>query len=258
MKKILLTTFSGLALSMGFAQTATNFTSNDCASASHTLFTELNAGKVIVITWPMPCGTCIGPASTAATAVQGFASSYPGRVKFYLVDDAGNTGCSTLNSWASTNGITADASFANTGNVIKMTDYGTSGMPKTVVLGGASHTVYYNVNGTVSASAIQAAINSGLNASTGIEENESITSFNVFPNPAANSTFISYSLEASSDVQIDIYNLVGTKVKTVMQEKQAAGEYKTDVDCTELNNGFYFVKISAGKLEKTVRLSVAH
>ena len=55
MKKLLLA--SSLLLLSGFiafGQTAVNFTGNDCAGTSHTLFTELDAGKVIVVTFVMP------------------------------------------------------------------------------------------------------------------------------------------------------------------------------------------------------------
>src|SRR5262245_29254661 len=155
MKKILLTSFAALAANFSFALFATDFTATDCNSVSHNLFTELAAGKVVVITWVMPCGACIGSASTAATTVQSMGNP---NVVFYLVDDAGNTSCTTLNSWASTNSITYTASFSNTGNLIKMTDYGTSGMPKTVVI-GPSHYVSYNVNGTISQGALTTAIN---------------------------------------------------------------------------------------------------
>lgn len=260
MKKILLAAGAGLITQFGFTQTtATDFTTNDCNSVSHTLFTELDAGKVIVMCWVMPCGSCIAPASTDAATVQGYASSNPGQVKFYLLDDNGGTSCSTLSSWASTNSITADAKFSNAGNVIKMTDYGTAGMPKTVVLGGPNHTVFYNVNGTVSASALQTAINNALAATTGIADlTPAIAYVNIFPNPANISSSVSYTLDVPSDVTIEIYNLVGKKVKTVFSGQQTAGEQKVALDCSELNNGMYFVKIGNGKLERTIMLSVAH
>jgi len=259
MKKTLLTLLIGIAAQFGFSQTtATNFTCNDCSSNSHTLFTELDAGKVIVICWVMPCATCIPPASADAAAVQSFASSYPGRVKFYLVDDAGNTSCSSLTGWATTNSIVTDAAFGNSGTPIKMTDYGTSGMPKTVVLGGANHTIFYNVNGTVSSSALQTAITNALNSSTGITEVGNTSSFYVFPNPANNSTEISYSLQSSSDVKVELFNLVGEKVKSVASATQSAGEHALNIDCSDLNNGIYFVKLIANRTEQTVTLSVSH
>src|ERR1043165_5686641 len=92
-------------LSLAVAQTtATNFTATDCNATSHTLFTELDAGKIVVLVWVMPCAACISDAKAAFDAVGSFASSNPGKVVFYLSDDIGDAGCSTLNSWASTNG----------------------------------------------------------------------------------------------------------------------------------------------------------
>ncbi|HJY64605.1 MAG TPA: T9SS type A sorting domain-containing protein [Ignavibacteria bacterium] len=257
MKKLLLfcsVLFIGASLSA--QTTATNFTCNDCASTSHTLFTELDAGKVIVLVWVMPCATCIGPSQSAYAAAQSFSSSHPGRVLFYLADDVGTTACSTLNSWATTNSMPNSTKFSNP--AIKMTDYGTAGMPKVVILGGTNHTVFYNANNTFSSSAMSTAITNALNAGTGITEPANIFSINLFPNPANVSTSISYSLESSSDVTIEIFNLVGEKTKSVFSGNQNAGEHAIDVDCTKLSNGIYFVKLSAGKIEKTIMFSVAH
>ena len=259
MKKLFTLILSALSL-LGFAQsTATNFNANDCSSANHMLFTELDAGKVVVICWVMPCGACISSAAADASAVQGFASSNPGRVKFYIVDDSGNSTCSTLTGWESTNGITADATFSNAGNVIKMSDYGTSGMPKTIVLGGTSHTVFYNQNGSVSSSALNSAIQNALNSTTGIaEQAATVSDMNVFPNPAINATSVSYSLSSASEVKVELYNMVGQNVRTVFSGNQPAGEYKTEIDCAKLQSGIYFVKLIAGRTEKTIMLSVSH
>ena len=253
MKKTLLVAFAGFLTTFGFAQTAVNFTLNDCASSSHTLFTELNAGKVIVLTWVMPCGQCIGIASTAATTAQGYASSNPGRVKFYLVD--GNNMCSTLASWASTNSITPDAVFSN--SAIKMTDYGSSGMQKTVVMGGPDHTVYYNQVGNISASAIQTAINNALAATTGIAENK-ISNFglNVFPNPSASNSKVSYTLTTPATVSIDILNLLGEKVNTISLGTQSAGKQEAQINVESLSKGIYLIRLNAGEATETVQISV--
>ncbi len=260
MKKILLFS-SVLMLSMmnSSAQTATNFTANDCAGNSHTLFSELDGGKVIVVSFVMPCGSCIGPSQTAYNCVQGFASSNPGRVLFYIADDAGTTACSTINSWATTNSMPNSTRFSNTGFV--ESSYGSGGMPKIIVLGGTAHTVFYNANGSSAgnASGINSAITSALNATTGITESKGeLNSLNVFPNPANTSSIISYSLESASDVSINIFNLFGEKVQTAFSGKLSAGEHTSNVDCSQLRNGLYFLKVSSGKLEKTLTLSVSH
>ena len=84
MKKLVLTFFAGVTTIFSISQTATNFNTADCSSVSHDLFSELDAGKIIVITWVMPCGSCIAPAATASTVVSGYSDP---NVLFYLCDD---------------------------------------------------------------------------------------------------------------------------------------------------------------------------
>src|SRR5262245_353846 len=120
---------------ISFAQTATNFTCNDCSGNSHDLFSELDAGKVIVLCWVMPCGTCTSPALTSYNVVQSFQASYPNQVYFYLIDDYANTTCTSLNSWGTSIGAPPSSSSLRFSNAaIDMTNYGATGMPKIVVV----------------------------------------------------------------------------------------------------------------------------
>src|SRR5258706_1435857 len=162
MKKFTLLFFMLLAAGFAGAQSvAKNFNCNDCNSNNHDLFTELDAGKVIVLCWVMPCSLCSGPASSANSIVNSFATSNPGKVKFYLVDDVANTSCSSLNSWGASTGLTNYTSFSNSS--IKMTDYGITGMPKIVVLsGGSSHLVYFNQSDSLNTVTFNAAIKNAI------------------------------------------------------------------------------------------------
>lgn len=251
MKKILLAAFTIVAAVSGFSQTATNFTCNDCNSVNHDLFSELNAGKVVVITWVMPCGACIGPAATASNTVLGFSNP---NVVFYLVDDYGNTSCGTLGSWATTNSITYNARFSNA--VISMADYGAPGMPKTVVLAGWNHNIFFNVNGAITQSALQTAINNAL-AVTGINEpKNSGLQLGAFPNPAINTTTLKYNLVSVSDVHIELMNVTGEKVKSVLLEKQAAGSHEYKIDLGSLSRGIYFIQLNSGTARQTLKIVV--
>ncbi len=257
MKKILLFAVAGLLIHSVAAQTAVNFTVNDCNSTNHDLFSELNSGKVIVITWVMPCSACIGVASSAANTVRGYSTSNPGMVKFYLTDDVANTSCSTLTSWATTNTILTDAVFSNA--AISMSDYGSAGMQKTVILGGANHHVYYNVIGAVTASAMQAAINSALTAS-GIAEN-SLGNFelSMYPNPVSNGkSTLTYTLTQTSNVTINVYNVLGASVINSTNEKQTIGKHETVIDFETLTKGIYFVKLTSGDASQMVKFAVTH
>ena len=69
------------------AQTATDFTADDCNGTSHNLYSELDDGNVVVLCWVMPCGPWFLGAEYAQNAVQSFNISHPGKVKYYIVDD---------------------------------------------------------------------------------------------------------------------------------------------------------------------------
>ncbi len=258
MKKILLFTIAGLISSFGIAQTtATNFTVNDCSGTNHDLFTELDAGKVIVIAFVMPCGSCISPSLSAYTEVQNYASTYPGRVKFYLSDDVGTSSCTTITNWGTTNGITApDAVFCNT--AVKQADYGAAGMPKIVVLGGPTHSVLFNQNNGLNVTNFNNAIMAGL--TTGISTNtKGDFKLNLFPNPSStNKTTVSYSLTQSSDVNFEVFNALGAKVKSVSFEQQTAGKHETILDFETLPNGVYFIKLNAGDSSQLLKFTVNH
>lgn len=256
MKKGLLLLFTAISSFAMNAQTATNFNCNDCSGVNHDLFTELDAGKVIVLCWVMPCSACVTPSLNSISTVQGFASTDPGRVKFYLIDDSGNTNCTALDSWANNNGIVPDASFSNSS--ISMTDYGVNGMPKIVVIGGSSHTVFFNQNNTFDYHDLQIAIQDGL-AATGIAEHNSVFSgINLSPNPAKRgATVLSYTLTASTPVAIDIYNTAGEKVKSVSVKNETTGKHEIALDLSGLSNGVYFISLAAGESSKTVRFIIA-
>lgn len=239
------------------AQTAVNFSCNDCAGISHDLFSELDAGKVIVISWVMPCASCVGPTLTASNVVQSYSSSNPGQVLLYVVDDYANTTCSSLNSWCTSNGIYPTATFSN--SIINMLDYGnTTGMPKIVVLGGTSHTVFFNEIDAAAGNptALQAAINAAL--ATGVQENTApFMSATVFPDPANGNSSLKFDLNQSDNVTIVINDALGQQVNTVFNGELQPGEHIFTLNSAGLPAGIYFVEIRDAENTTTLRLAVS-
>jgi hypothetical protein len=253
---LLLTLLLGI-FKVSFGQTATNFTVNDCAGTSHDLFTELNSGKVIVLCWVMPCPNCVGGATAAQNAVQSFQASNPNRVVMYLVDDYANTTCASLNSWATSNGITNATTFSNA--AVNMMHYGSTGMPKVVVVGGANHAVFYNANNSISQSGIQSAITAALAAPTGTKEDLSpLSEFNIFPNPTATKSTISFVLKQPAEVIAEIYNPVGQKVSAAISGSFSSGENQLEINTTNLSNGLYFVSIKAEGKTSILKMLIAN
>jgi hypothetical protein len=71
-----------------------------------------------------------------------------------------------------------------------------------------------------------------------------------YPNPFNPSTTISYELPLSSHVTLEIYNLMGQKVRTLMAQKQQAGSYQIpwdgkDETGTALPSGVYFYQLQS-------------
>lgn len=240
-------------------QTATNFNSNDCKGTNVDLFSQLDEGKVIVLCWVMPCGTCIPAAKTTYNVVESFQSSNPGRVFYYLCDDYANTTCTTLNGWANTNNIpTSESSYRFSNASIKMADYGSTAMPKVVVLGGSAHSVFYNVDNAVDPTALVAGINNALAAPSGIEsEPENKGGLNVFPNPANNLINLSFMLNKSSNVTVEIMNSLGQSVYS-KTEVYNSGEFNLTINTNDLSNGVYFLKFSNETGNQIRKINIAH
>ncbi|OQA01912.1 MAG: hypothetical protein BWY70_00195 [Bacteroidetes bacterium ADurb.Bin408] len=227
------------------SQTATNFTCNDCSGTTYDLFTELDAGKVVVICWVMPCGSCVAPALSAYNIVAGYQALHPNKVFFYLADDFANTNCATLDNWASSNNIPSSAFSLRFSNAsINMSDYGTLGMPKIVVLGGHNHNVFYNVNDAVNQTALSDAINEALE-STGTLENFVAThkrNIFIYPNPTNNSISISLRNKNSDALYCEVYNYHFSLVINQMFCNESL-----NLDCKGLAKGLYYVVIRNSK-----------
>jgi hypothetical protein len=253
-KQLLLIALSFISLT-GFSQTAVNFNCNDCSSASHDLFSELDAGKVIVLCWVMPCSNCVAASTTTYNIVDSYQSSYPNTVYMYLCDDYANTSCASLNTWKYNNGLDNAITFSNAS--INMADYGSTGMPKIVVVGGPNHTVFYNANNAVNSTNLQNAINTALSA-TGISTTgNSGTSLSIFPNPAAGDAEIKFSLEKSADITIELFNLEGQKVQNLFSGKLSAGNNKLKVGFSNYPEGMYLVKFTEDNKNRFMNIVVS-
>ncbi len=242
----------------GITQSATNFKCNDCLSRTHELFSELDSGYVIVLCWVMPCGTCIGPALSAYNVVNSFQTTNPNRVLFYLIDDYADTNCKSLDSWANSNGIPQSSFSQRFSNaLIKMSHYGTDGMPKLVVIGGSGHTVFFNANNTINVVNFKKAIDAALSVTAIDEFKKIINDFSVTPNPlTGQSATIKLHLTESSDIRLQMYNLEGNLVKKLYSGKMNSGDNQLQINTAGLTSGMYLLKLRAGTYESSLNIII--
>lgn len=89
-------------------------------------------------------------------------------------------------------------------------------------------------------------------AATGIGDNYSKNNVSVAPNPFSESTTINYELGMAGRVRIDIFNSLGEKITTLVDEWQEAGRHSTlfDVGNTQaccLQSGMYYYTVQIGE-----------
>jgi hypothetical protein len=64
-----------------------------------------------------------------------------------------------------------------------------------------------------------------------------------YPNPFNPSTIISYELSVASEVKLDVFDLLGRNLATLINEKQSAGNHQTNFNASNLSSGTYFYRL---------------
>ena len=82
-----------------------------------------------------------------------------------------------------------------------------------------------------------------------------------YPNPFNPTTTIPFSLPKSEHVTLDIYNINGQKVKTLVNEVMSAGSHSVEWNSTSesgarVSSGVYFYKLVAGDQTATKKMSL--
>jgi len=90
-------------------------------------------------------------------------------------------------------------------------------------------------------------------AATDVDDESSAPGFDYaisrnYPNPFNASTIISYRLTAAAEVKLDIFNILGQKVKTLLEAELPSGKHDTGWDGTDdrnrpLASGIYFYRL---------------
>jgi hypothetical protein len=67
-----------------------------------------------------------------------------------------------------------------------------------------------------------------------------------FPNPFNPSTTISYSIAKAGNAMLTIYNAIGSKVSTIVNEYKPAGNYSVQFNGSNLASGIYLYRLESG------------
>ena len=131
-----------------------------------------------------------------------------------------------------------------------------------------AHAVAFDSMGTVmmqdSLSAFMNAENGQLiysnKALTSLEEESLIPEKTVlnqnYPNPFNPSTKITFELSIPQYVQLDVYNTLGQKVLTLVNDRMESGYHSINLDATRLASGVYLYRLIAGNTVFTKKMTL--
>ena len=77
-----------------------------------------------------------------------------------------------------------------------------------------------------------------------------------YPNPFNPTTNIEYSVTATSNVSLKVYDMLGKEVATLVNKQQDAGTYIVNWNASGLASGIYFYRLSAGSFVSTKKLTL--
>jgi len=75
-----------------------------------------------------------------------------------------------------------------------------------------------------------------------------------YPNPFNAATTISYILPKSTCVTLEIYNILGGRLETLVDTNQPAGHYQITWNASDLSTGVYFYRIQTDDAVQTQKL----
>jgi hypothetical protein len=80
--------------------------------------------------------------------------------------------------------------------------------------------------------------------------------FQNYPNPFNPVTIIVYQIPTNSHVKLEVFDVLGQLLKTLVNEPQVAGTYQVQFDASHLSSGVYFYRLTAGDVKITKRMLV--
>ena len=75
-----------------------------------------------------------------------------------------------------------------------------------------------------------------------------------YPNPFNPATKFNFEIPKSGNVEINIFDVLGSLVETIYKGYKPAGKYTIDFDGSKLASGVYFYRIEAGEFIKSRKM----
>jgi hypothetical protein len=80
----------------------------------------------------------------------------------------------------------------------------------------------------------------------------------VYPNPTRGAVSVDYHLKESQRVEVQVYDLLGRTVRTLVSGRREAGHHTARWNATGVASGIYLVRLKTESMSTTQRVSVVH
>lgn len=77
-----------------------------------------------------------------------------------------------------------------------------------------------------------------------------------FPNPARSQITLRYEVVKAGPIRVELFNILGKKVRTVLSGKQTSGRHEQVVDVSRLASGAYFLRLTSDGDTKVKKLTI--
>ena len=76
------------------------------------------------------------------------------------------------------------------------------------------------------------------------------------PNPFNPTTSITFTIPSAGHVTVDVYNVAGQKIDTLVNDMMSTGRHSVVRDASGFSNGVYFNTVKAGDFSKTMKMTL--
>ncbi|HBX66970.1 MAG TPA: hypothetical protein DEG32_12755, partial [Balneolaceae bacterium] len=77
-----------------------------------------------------------------------------------------------------------------------------------------------------------------------------------YPNPFNPTTTISFSLAKTAEVKLQVFDVKGSLIKTILNEQKSAGDYSVQFDASNLSSGTYLYKLETPNGVQTKKMTL--
>lgn len=254
-KSLATVSFAMLAF-LGFSQTtAMNFSGQDCNGNNVDLFSDLDAGKAVMLIFYMPnCGSCPPVASKMQTMANNINTAHPGLVKAYAFPYQNSTTCAYSSNWVMNNSLSLFAPMDS--GAVQVAYYGGFGMPTVVLLGGDNRDVLFVTQdfNTADTTTMRDLILSTFTA--GVEAQTTLQNVSTYPNPAVDIVTVNFEALQGAELSMQITDLSGKSVMTFEKEKFNKGQFEKQIDISSIPAGSYIVSLEMNGTLVTQKINV--